>query len=128
LQKVLQQIGRDNLPDSVIALAQGSPGAAISAIAQFQRISTDLLAAVQQPPQRPLQALELAKQIDRELDVEAQIWLIDYLQNYYWQAGVSSQARNLLNMVQSLEEARQQIVSYVQPRLVWEIALLRYCG
>lgn len=128
LQQVLHQIGRDNLPEPVIALAQGSPGTAIAAIAQFQSISTDLLAAVQQPPKRPLQALELAKQIDRELDVEAQIWLIDYLQNYYWQAGVSSQARNLLNMVQSLEEARQQIVSYVQPRLVWEIALLRYCG
>ncbi|WP_019500676.1 DNA polymerase III subunit delta' [Pseudanabaena sp. PCC 6802] len=131
LQQVLHQIGRDNLPDSVITLAQGSPGAAISAMAQFQSISPDLLAAVQQPPQRSLQALELARQIDRELDVESQIWLIDYLQNYYWQSSLLSKTDNsalLLNMMQSLEAARQQLNSYVQPRLVWEITFLQYAS
>jgi DNA polymerase III subunit delta' len=129
LREVLHQVGQIDLPETVISLAQGSPGTAIAAMKQFQSISPDLLIAVQQPPTHPQQALELAKQIDRELDVESQIWLIDYLQNYYWQSGLlsgSDDSSRLLNMMQSLEKARQHLNSYVQPRLVWEVAFLQY--
>jgi DNA polymerase-3 subunit delta' len=129
LQQVLDRIGHTDLPESVLALAQGSPGAAISAIAQLQSIPTELLDTIQQLPKHPREALELAKQINRALDAESQLWLIDYLQNYYWRSASLSQAHSLtwlVNTMQSLEEARQQIISYVQPRLVWEVALLKY--
>lgn len=129
LQHVLCQIGQVGLPESVLALAQGSPGAAISAMSQFQAIPSELLEAAQQLPKHPQQALKLAKQINKELDVESQLWLIDYLQSYYWRSSLSSQAHSsiwLVNIMQSLEEARTQLRSYVQPRLVWEVALLKY--
>ncbi len=129
LQQVLCQIGQVDLPESVLALAQGSPGAAISAMSQFQAIPSELLEATQQLPKHPQQALKLAKQINKELDVESQLWLIDYLQSYYWRSSLSSQAHSsiwLVNIMQSLEEARTQLRSYVQPRLVWEVALLKY--
>ncbi|NJM27235.1 MAG: DNA polymerase III subunit delta', partial [Pseudanabaena sp. RU_4_16] len=54
---------------------------------------------------------------------------IDYLQSHYWRSSLSSQADSsfkLVNIMQSLEEARTQLRSYVQPRLVWEVALLKY--
>jgi DNA polymerase III subunit delta' len=129
LRQVLCQIDQVDLPESVLALAQGSPGAAISAMSQFQAIPSELLEAAQQPPKHPHQALELAKQINKELDVESQLWLIDYLQSFYWRSRLSSQSDSstqLVNTMQSLEEARTQLRSYVQPRLVWEVALLKY--
>jgi DNA polymerase III subunit delta' len=129
LQQVLCQIDQADLPEPVLALAQGSPGAAISAMSQFQAIPFELLEAAQQPPKHPHQALELAKQINKELDVESQLWLIDYLQSFYWRSRLSFQSDSsirLVNIMQSLEEARTQLRSYVQPRLVWEVALLKY--
>jgi DNA polymerase III subunit delta' len=55
--------------------------------------------------------------------------LIDYLQSYYWRSRLSSQSSStfgLVNIMQGLEEARNQLKSYVQPRLVWEVALLKH--
>jgi DNA polymerase III subunit delta' len=129
LRQVLCQIGQGDLPEPILDLAQGSPGDAILAMSQFQAIPIELLDAVQRPPKHPHQALELAKQINKALDVESQLWLIDYLQSYYWRSRLSFQGHSsfkLVNTMQSLEEARTQLRSYVQPRLVWEVALLKY--
>jgi DNA polymerase-3 subunit delta' len=40
---------------------------------------------VRQVPKSLRDALELARQIDKTLDTEAQLWLVDYLQHCYWQ-------------------------------------------
>jgi DNA polymerase-3 subunit delta' len=103
----------------VLTLAQGSPGEAIAQWQQLQTISPDLLAAVSQFPHSVRQALELAKTIDHTLDTEAQLWLIQYLQQKYWQ---THQRRDAL---QILESARRYLLSYVQPRLVWEVTLMK---
>lgn len=103
---------------SVLAIAQGSPGEAIAAWLQLQSIPHDLLQALTHPPKSSRHALELARQIDKTLDTEAQIWLIDYLQHCYWRS-YSHPA-----VIQQLEQARKYLLSYVQPRLVWEVTLL----
>lgn len=100
----------------VLALAQGSPGEAIEHWQQLQTIPPELLTAAAQPPQSLRQALTLAHQITQTLDAEAQIWLIDYLQHYYWQ----QQQPHLLH---PLENARRYLRQFVQPRLVWEVTL-----
>jgi len=110
--EILQQ------PD-VLALAQGSPGEAIAHWQQLQTIPEELLIAVQQPPTSLRVALDLARQIAQALDSETQIWLIDYLQNRYWQIQAQS------DILQSLEQARRYLRQYVQPRLVWEVTLTR---
>ena len=63
-------------------------------------------------------ALELAKEIDKTLDSQAQLWLLDYLQHRYWQHQPHTQ------IIYQLEQARTYLLSYVQPRLVWEVTLL----
>jgi DNA polymerase III subunit delta' len=104
----------------LIALAQGSPGAAIAAWQQCQTIPAELLQKASQRPQRSLrETLDLARQIDKTLDFEAQIWLIDYLQQTYWQQDGFS-----IKGLQALEKARQALVCYAQPRLVWEVTLM----
>jgi DNA polymerase-3 subunit delta' len=76
-----------------------------------------LLAELTKLPKTPRKALELAKEIDKTLDTEAQLWLVDYLQHSYWQ-------HQLTSIIQQLEQARKYLLGYAQPRLVWEVTLL----
>jgi DNA polymerase-3 subunit delta' len=121
MAQVLTQSGYAEILQSpdILALAQGSPGEAIVHWQQLQAIPTPLLIAVTQIPTTLRQALELARQIAQELDTEAQLWLIDYLQHYYWH----HQGRS--SLLQALEAARRHLLQFVQPRLVWEVTLRR---
>ncbi|MBI4781379.1 MAG: DNA polymerase III subunit delta' [Oscillatoriophycideae cyanobacterium NC_groundwater_1537_Pr4_S-0.65um_50_18] len=121
LAQVLTQAGYAEIlqqPD-VLALAQGSPGEAIVHWQQLQAIPAELLTAVMHPPTSLQAALDLARQIAQGLDSETQIWLIDYLQNRYWQMQAHP------GILQQLEAARRYLRQYVQPRLVWEVTLTK---
>lgn len=126
LTHVLQSAGCEEVlhyPD-VLAAAQGSPGSAIGHFIQLQAIPPDLLQSLAHTPRTTRVALELARQIDKTLDTEAQLWLIDYLQQVYWQKFAPQVSATLLLQLQCLEKARQSLLSYVQPRLVWEVTLM----
>jgi DNA polymerase III subunit delta' len=103
----------------VLSLAQGSPGEAIVHWQQLQSIPADLLDAIRQRPTSLRGGLDLARQIAQTLDTEAQLWLVDYLQQHYWQHDPRS------SLLQALEEARRYLLQFVQPRLVWEVTLGR---
>ena len=118
----------------LMAIAQGSPGQAIAAWSQLQLIPDELLQQLKRlrsarreasplgypegSPQTPLAAFNLAQAITTQLDSSAQLWLVDYLQAYYWQQNQQ------LELMETWEKTRQYLLSYVQPRLVWECALL----
>lgn len=121
LKRVLRQVGEEEIiaHPELLAMAEGSPGKAIFAYNAIKAIGSELLVRVTQPPKSPRHALELAKQIDKELDSEHQLWLIDYLQYYYWQKW------HLESLIKHLEHTRKLLLSYVQPRLTWECTLLR---
>ena len=104
-------------PD-ILAMAQGSPGQAISAWQQLQDLPNELLSALQTRPTTLRQALELARWINKELDIEAQLWLVDYLQQFYWQA------QSMSAQLTAFENARSHLRRFVQPRLVWEVTLM----
>jgi DNA polymerase III subunit delta' len=122
MHQVLTQIDRPDLLQNpeILALAQGSPGAAIAHAVQLSQIPSDLLDRVKTLPQNYREALELARQIDKSLEIDSQIWLLDYLQQYYWQKW---QQKSLL---EPLVIARRYLLSYVQPRLVWECTWLNF--
>ncbi len=103
---------------SVLSMAQGSPGSAIAAWEQLQTIPPELIERCHQCPSTAPDCLALAQAVEQSLEVEAQLWLIDYLQQVYWQT--YGQAQRL----HSLETARKHLLSYAQPRLVWEITFL----
>ena len=118
----------------LMTIAQGSPGQAIAAWSQLQLIPDELLQQLKRlrsarreasplgypegSPQTPLAAFNLAQAITTQLDSSAQLWLVDYLQAYYWQQNQQ------LELMKTWEKTRQYLLSYVQPRLVWECALL----
>lgn len=122
MAQVLRQTGHEEIlkHPEVLSVAAGSPGDAIASYHQLQAIPPDLLQAVTKAPASYRQALELAKQIDKNLDTEAQLWLIGYLQQFYWQQWHQP------NIITQLEQARKSLLCYAQPRLVWECTLLSF--
>ncbi|WP_341526778.1 DNA polymerase III subunit delta' [Nostoc sp. UHCC 0302] len=123
LTQVLTQIGNQELlqHQAVLSIAAGSPGNAIASYKQLQEIPPELLQDLAKVPSSHRKALELAKKIDRDLDTEAQLWLVDYLQQSYWQECHEA------SIIKQLEQVRKFLLCYAQPRLVWECLLLSLC-
>jgi len=119
---VLTRVGRAevlNYPQ-ILAMAQGSPGQAIEAYQQLEAIPPDLLESLKAPPNSLRQALEQGRQIAKALDTESQLWMQDYLLNYYWSQFPQDSARWLPH----LEQAKDYLRRFVQPRLVWEVTFM----
>ncbi|HIK27746.1 MAG: DNA polymerase III subunit delta' [Oscillatoriaceae bacterium SKW80] len=131
LQQVLHQLGHADILQNklLLSLAQGSPGEAIALVEQFHAIPSSLIEAVVElllpsKEKRSLSLpLELSKQIDATLDLQAQLWLLNYMQHYFWQN--SKFSINSTSILKILEKSRNYLLSYAQPRLVWEVTLLQ---
>jgi DNA polymerase-3 subunit delta' len=115
-------------PPELLELAAGSPGALLSHRRQWQALPPELprrCAALLTPAQGPVQpqeALALARDLSEALEVEEQLWLLDWWQLRLWrQRPDGAQQRRL-------ETLRRQLRAYVQPRLAWEVALLELSG
>ncbi|MCL2931651.1 MAG: DNA polymerase III subunit delta' [Trichodesmium sp. MAG_R03] len=125
MQVVLEKVGYGDILDQpeVMAMAQGSPGEAIACWQQLEQIPGDILEVATQGIGDIRQALTLARNISKSLDTEAQLWLIDYLQHCYWK----QRQVDGIECLKHLEMARKYLLSYVQPRLVWECTLMAIC-
>ncbi len=126
LKKVLSQIEFDSVNSflfestsaELMNLANGSPGALIDNFQLWNEFPDEILNQFQSLPQTPLDALSLARDVTERLDIEQQIWLINWLQHYLWGKEMSQKSIN------QLETLRKYLLSFVQPRLAWEITLL----
>ncbi|MFQ4140158.1 DNA polymerase III subunit delta' [Nodosilinea sp. PGN35] len=119
---VLERVGQPEVlgQPQMLAMAQGSPGGAIAAYNQLQTIPPELLTALHQPPRSLRDALEQARQVAKALDTESQLWLLDYLLNWYWQSYPAESP----HWLPRLETAKSYLRRFVQPRLVWEVLLM----
>ncbi|MEO1068373.1 MAG: DNA polymerase III subunit delta' [Cyanobacteria bacterium J06638_6] len=119
---VLHRTGQADILDQpqILAMAQGSPGGAIASYQKLQTIPDELLTAIHQPPRSLREALEQGRQVAKTLDTESQLWLLDYLLNWYWQ----NHPTESLRWLPKLEAAKGYIRRFVQPRLVWEVMLM----
>lgn len=126
IAQVLQTHGYPELLQhpELLSTAQGSPGEAIASWNQMQTIPVELLEFISHGLQSyglqsEQHALKIARQISRELDTDAQLWLINYLQHQLWQQYAAPEPLAIL------ETARRHLLSYVQPQLTWEVTLMR---
>ena len=132
LEAVLERHGHGGItqagdPPELLELAAGSPGALLEQRAQWQALPeglTDRCSAFSAPngAQTPMVALSLARDLCEVLDVEQQLWLLDWWQLHLWRQ------RQDPAPLKRLEQLRSQLRSYVQPRLAWEVALLSLAG
>ncbi|WP_296419605.1 DNA polymerase III subunit delta' [Vulcanococcus sp. DEBay_Sum22DG08_74] len=128
LEAVLQRHGHGGMaqagdPPELLELAAGSPGALLEQRAQWQALPEGLAERCSafsggDAAQTPLVALSLARDLCEALDVEQQLWLLNWWQLRLWRQRQDSVP------LKRLEQLRGQLRSYVQPRLAWEVALL----
>ena len=102
----------------LINFSQGSPGKYLSNLQFWIGISSSLRQKLEFKLDNKIELLKLAKEITDELNIEQQLWLIDFVQNKSWEKETNS------NLIKKLEELRKQLLNYVQPRLAWEVTLL----
>ena len=102
----------------LVALAAGSPGALLSHADQWQLVPEGLRDRLVALPAKPADALALARDLSEALSGEQQLWLLSWWQQQLWyrQGDVEGLHR--------LERLRSHLLSYVQPRLAWEVTLL----
>ena len=135
LKQVLAQTEHSDIieQETLCAIAQGSPGEAIIANQHLKNIPSNLLEKLENLIKFEEQSflenvslsLNLAKEITSNLEFSTQLWLIDYLQQLYWEKALSHQvAIEIKIKLENLETARKLLNNYVQPRLVWEVTLL----
>jgi DNA polymerase-3 subunit delta' len=105
-------------PPEIIEMAAGSPGALLSHRQEWRSLPEGIAARLRGLDRDPLEALALARDLSEALEVEQQLWLLDWWQLALWrQWGDVSQIRRI-------ERLRSHLRAYVQPRLAWEVTLL----
>tara|TARA_B100000965_G_scaffold260482_1_gene219646 strand:+ start:1762 stop:2721 length:960 start_codon:yes stop_codon:yes gene_type:complete len=102
----------------LIAFSDGSPGKYLTNLQYWSDISGSLKQTLEIKLTNKIELLKLAKEITDELNIEQQLWLINFQQNKIWEKEKNS------TMVKQLDELRKQLLTYVQPRLAWEVTLL----
>jgi len=136
LKQVLAQTDHSGIieQETILAIAQGSPGEAIAAAEYLDNIPSSLLQELENlvrgDSTSSLESLELAfnlaKKISNTLEVSTQNWLVNYLEQCYWKQHLNGQFPLEINVaLQQLETARHMLLNYVQPRLVWEVTFLQ---
>ena len=105
-------------PPELLAMAAGSPGALLEHRNRWSALPEELMPRLRHLPREPMHALALARDICESLDVEQQLWLIDWWQQALWASAGDVQS------LKRLETLRRHLLSFVQPRLSWEVALL----
>lgn len=105
-------------PPELLAMAAGSPGAVLEHRNRWAALPTELMPRLRHLPNESMQALALARDVCEALDGEQQLWLINW-----WQQALWTSSRDVESL-KRLETLRRHLLSFVQPRLAWEVALL----
>jgi len=135
LKQVLVQTNYHDIveQETILAIAQGSPGEAMIATEHLNNLPATLLEQLktllnhqENASLAQIQlALTLAKEIAQTLDFKTQIWLVQYLQQWYWNNALQGTSPlTIRSRLEQLESTRKLLLNYVQPRLVWEVMFL----
>ena len=102
----------------LIDFSYGSPGRYLTNLQYWLAISSPLRKKLKIKLTNQIELLKLAKEITDELNLEQQLWFIDFQQTRIWRREKNSK------IVKQLENLRVQLLKHVQPRLAWEVNLL----
>ena len=129
--KVLKDFVKDNLEQEIFDMdkelnfqyliysANGSPGKILENIQIWTRIPKEIKNNLHFPLHDNLKIFEIAKLISEQLEIQEQIFLINVIQNKWWDETKNS------NIIKNLEDLKSHINKYIQPRLAWEVILLK---
>ena len=107
-----------NLQD-LIYDANGSPGQILKNIKIWKEIPNEIKDNLNFPLNNNLEILTIAKLITEKLEIDQQIFFVNFLQNKWWK-----KTKNI-NIIKNLEVLKLNLKNLIQPRLSWEISLLK---
>ncbi|WP_370455502.1 DNA polymerase III subunit delta' [Synechococcus sp. RSCCF101] len=104
--------------DLLERMAAGSPGALLAHRQHWHELPPELVTGLCALGASRSDALRLAAAVSDALDVESQLWLVEWWRWWLWtrQADPAVQLR--------LQRLQRHLRAYVQPRLAWEVAAL----
>ena len=109
---------KEEIIGDLINFSYGSPGRYVINLKHWLSISGPLREKLDLQSNNKIELLELAKEITDELNIEQQLWIIDFKQYKFWVEKKDP------NIVKTLEQLRRHLLKFVQPRLAWELTLL----
>ena len=103
----------------LINASNGSPGKVLDSIEIWNELSNEIIEKLNFPLKDSLEILKVSKLISEQLENHQQIHLIHLIQQIWWR-----KTRNAY-LVKKLESLKLNIKNNIQPRLAWEVTLLK---
>ena len=105
--------------EDLINSANGSPGKLLTNIEIWNGLSDEITNKLDSPIKNSIEILEISKIISEQLEIYQQICLVNLIQIIWWR-----KTKNI-NLLKKLENLKSHLRKKIQPRLAWEITLLK---
>ena len=105
--------------EDLINSANGSPNKLLKNIEIWSDCSNNIISKLDSPIKNSLEILEISKLISEKLEIDQQIFLVNLIQTIWWR-----KTKNI-QLVKKLENLKNLIRKNIQPKLAWEITLLK---
>jgi DNA polymerase-3 subunit delta' len=105
--------------EDLINSANGSPGQLLTNIEIWNGLSDEITNKLDFPIKNSMEILEISKKISEQLEIYQQICLVNLIQIIWWR-----KTKNI-NLLKKLENLKSHLRKKIQPRLAWEITLLK---
>ena len=105
--------------EDLINSANGSPNQLVKNIEIWNNFSDEIISKLDFPIKNTLEILEISKLISEKLEIYQQIYLVNLIQTIWWR-----ETKNI-DLVKKLEKLKYFLKKNIQPKLIWEITLLK---
>ncbi len=105
--------------EDFINSANGSPGKLLKNIEIWNELSDEITSKLISPVKDNLEILEVSKLISENLDINQQVYLVNFIQIVWWR-----KTKNIY-LIKKLEDLKIHLRKNVQPRLAWEVTFLK---
>ena len=105
--------------ETLIYISNGSPGKLLENWELCKQIPESVFEDLKYPIKDPKKILILVQMLCDELDKKHQEFLLDYIQCHWWREYHDSKVSVIL------EEIKSNLINNIQPKLSWEIGLLK---
>ena len=105
--------------EDLINFSNGSPGKLLKNIEILNALPDEITDQLNSPIKSSLKIIEISKLITEQLEIYQQICLVNLIQVNWWR-----KTKNV-DLVKKLEKLKFYITKNIQPRLAWEIILLK---
>ena len=105
--------------EDLINFSNGSPGKLLKNIEILNALPDEITDKLNSPIKSSLKILEVSKLITEQLEIYQQICLVNLMQINWWK-----KTKNV-DVIKKLEKLKFHITKKIQPRLAWEITLLK---